>query len=89
MAVSSGNITDELIAKYIEDQEGSRLTTINFKLIPVYNPPAYSCGLLSVEKGRGEISTRAVVLKWIRKERALIDEPEIPSTIKEMEFDEM
>ena len=28
-------------------RKASRLTTINFKLIAVYNPPAYSCGLLS------------------------------------------
>ncbi len=33
--------------------------------------------------------TRAAVLKWIRKEGALIEKPTIPSTIKEMEFDEM
>lgn len=33
--------------------------------------------------------TRAAVLKWIRKEGALIEKPKIPSSIKEMEFDEM
>ena len=33
--------------------------------------------------------TRAAVLKWIRKEGALIDKPKVPSNIKEMEFDEM
>ena len=33
--------------------------------------------------------TRPAVLKWIKKEGALIEKPKVPSTIKEMEFDEM
>ena len=33
--------------------------------------------------------TRATVLKWIRKEGALIEQPRVPSNIEEMEFDEM
>ncbi len=33
--------------------------------------------------------TIAAVLKWIRKEGALIDKPKVSSSIKEMEFDEM
>ena len=33
--------------------------------------------------------TRPAVLKWIRKEAALIQQPKVSSTIKEMEFDEM
>lgn len=33
--------------------------------------------------------TRAAVLKWIRKEGALIDRPKVSSNIKEIEFDEM
>ena len=32
---------------------------------------------------------RSAVLKWIRKEGALIERPKIPSMIREMEFDEM
>ena len=33
--------------------------------------------------------TRASVLKWLKKEGSSIEEPKVPSTIKEMEFDEM
>ena len=33
--------------------------------------------------------TRAAVLKWIRKEGALINKPKVSSSIQEMEFDEM
>ena len=33
--------------------------------------------------------TRSAVLKWLRQEGALLNVPSIPSTIKEMEFDEM
>ena len=33
--------------------------------------------------------TRACVLKWLRKEGALLKEPKVSSKIKEIEFDEM
>lgn len=33
--------------------------------------------------------TRPAVQKWLKKEAALLEEPEIPLTINEMEFDEM
>lgn len=33
--------------------------------------------------------TPPAVRKWLKQEAALLEEPEIPATIKEMEFDEM
>lgn len=43
LAVSSGNITDEAIQKYIEDQEGQSIEDDSrFQIDPTYNPPTYS-----------------------------------------------
>jgi putative transposase len=43
LAVSSGNITDEVVQKYIEDQEGQSIEDDSrFQIDPTYNPPTYS-----------------------------------------------
>ena len=42
MAISSGNITDEMIQKYIEEQEGEPVDHGQFPIDPVYQPSAYS-----------------------------------------------
>ena len=54
----------------------------------LYSLEKVSYGFFFIAKLFG--ATRAAVLKWIRKEGALIDKPKIPSTIKKIEFfDEM
>ncbi len=42
MAISSGNITDEIIQKYIEEQEGEPIEDGRFQIDSIYNPSAYS-----------------------------------------------
>jgi len=44
MAIRSGNITDEMIQKYIEEQEGE---TVDFKSTQAYNPSPSRRGLFS------------------------------------------
>ena len=48
LAVSSGNITDELIQRYIEEQEGEPVVDDSrFRIDPSWNPSPYRRGLFS------------------------------------------
>ena len=51
MTISSGNITDEIIQKYIEDQEGDPVEIGQFEIDSTLIPPqlrAYGCSIKPV-----------------------------------------
>ena len=52
MTISSGNITDEIIQKYIEDQEGETVEIGQFEIDSTLIPPqlrAYGCLVLKLK----------------------------------------